>query len=148
MADYCTDADLVKIRPDILSLGVAAWTDQIAEATSIINRAIEARWYRMACSNAGLDHREYPFNADLLLSADTQLTRLGCYKTLELAFLYLMKDSPEPDAFERECKLFAGLYKNELAEVLGAGLDYDWDETGDLAYTEKDIPVMRRLKRC
>jgi hypothetical protein len=148
MADYCADADLVKIRPNILLLGVGAWTDQIAEATSIINRAITSRWYKMACSNAGVDHREVPFDADLLLSAETQLTRLGCYKTLELAFLFLMKDSPEPDAFERESKLFANLYKTELAEVLAAGLDYDWDETGDLAYTEKAIPVMRRLKRC
>ena len=102
----------------------------------------------MAASNAGLDHRETPFNADLLLNADVQLTRLGCYKTLELAFLYLMKDAPDPDAFEREHKTFGTLYKTELAEVLGAGLDYDWDETGDIAYTEKAIPVMRRLKRC
>lgn len=148
MANYCVDADLVKIRPNILSLGVSAWTDQATEATSIINRAIEARWYKMACSNAGLDHRETPFDADLLLNAATQLKRLACYKTLELAFLYLMKDSPEPDAFEREHNTFAALYKTELGEVLGAGLDYDWDQTGDLAYTEKAIPVMRRLKRC
>jgi hypothetical protein len=148
MADYCADADLVKIRPDILGLGVAAWTDQIAEATSIINRALQARWYNMAASNAGLDPREYPFNMDLLLSADTQLTRLGCYKTLELAYLFLMKNAPDPDAFEREHTTFGKLYKVELAEVLGAGLDYDWDESGDIAYTEKNIPVMRRLHRC
>jgi hypothetical protein len=148
MADYCVDADLVKIRPNILSLGVADWDDQRAEATSIINRALTSRWYTMACDNAGLDHRETPFNQDLLLNAATQLTRLGCYKTLELAYLYLITDSPEPDGFERDSKNFGKMYSTELAEVLGGGLDYDWDESGDLAYTEKAIPVMRRLKRC
>lgn len=145
---FCDNSDLDKVRPDILLQGVTDWADQIAEATSIINRALEARWYRQAAKNAGLDPREYPYDQNLLLNSETQLTRLAVYKTLELGYLYLMKDAPDPDAFERETKVFKTMYANELAEVLGAGLDYDWDETGDIAYTEKNIPVMRRLKRC
>ena len=43
---YSTDDDLVKIRPNILDLGVPEWIDQHKEAFSIINRALVARWYK------------------------------------------------------------------------------------------------------
>lgn len=147
MADYCTDDDLAAVRPKILDLGVSGWEEQIAEATAIINRVLEVRWYRQACREYGLDYREYAFNPDLLLSADTQLTRLGVYKSLQLAYLYLAKDAPDADAFERHAKNFEKLYGTELADVLASGLDYDWDESGGLYYTEKLMPSMRRLKR-
>jgi len=148
MADYCTNADLAEVRPKILSLGVADWATQIAEATSIINRALEVRWYRQACKEYALDYREYQFDADLLLNASTQLNRLGVYKTLQLAYIYLAKDSPDADAFERQANTFAKLYSTELADVLAQGLDYDWDESGALYYTEKRMSSLRRTRRA
>jgi len=144
---YCANSDLVKIRANILSLGVTDWADQIAEADSIINRALETRWYRQACREYELDYREYQFDATLLLNADTQLKRLGTYKTLQLAYIYLANETPNPDAFERQAKNFEKLYSTELADVLAQGVDYDWDESGALYYTEKRMPSMRRLKR-
>lgn len=144
---YCTDEDLVKIRPRILDLGVTNWDDQIEEADSIINRVLEVRWYRQACREYNLDYREYPYDADLMLNAEDQLTRLGCYKTLQLIYLYLAKDSPEADAFERNAASFQKLYTTELADVLAQGIDYDWDSSGGISTTEKRMPSMRRLKR-
>lgn len=148
MADYCTDDDMAAVRPKILDLGVSGWDDQIAEATAIINRVLEVRWYRQACREFGLDYREYEFNPDLLLNAATQLKRLGTYKSLQLAYIHLAKDAPDSDPFERQAKNFEKLYVTELADVLAQGLDYDWDESGALYYTEKRMPSMRRLKRC
>jgi hypothetical protein len=148
MADYCTDDDLAEVRPKILDLGVSGWDDQIAEATAVINRALEVRWYRTACREYSLDYREYAFDPDLLLNAGTQLTRLGTYKALQLAYLHLAKDAPDADAFERQAKNFEKLYTTELAEVLAQGLDYDWDASGAIDTTEARMPGMRRLKRC
>jgi len=147
MADYCDDDDLVAQRPKILSLGVATWATQIAEATTIINRALETRWYRQACREYELDYRAYAFDPDLLLNAADQLTRLGTFKSLELAYMVLQKDSPEADAFERHAGSYRKLYGTELAEVLAQGLDYDWDDSGAIGDTEKRMPSMRRLKR-
>lgn len=148
MADYCDSADLVALRPNILLLGVAAWATEITEATTIINRALETRWYRQACREYDLDYREYEFDPALLLNADAQLTRLCTYKALQLAYQKLQKDSPEEDAFERQAKNYLKLYGTELSEVLAQGLDYDWDDSGAIGDTEKLMPSMRRLKRA
>lgn len=148
MASYCTEDDMEKIRPKIMELGVDGWDDQIAEADAIIDRSLETRWYRQAAQDYGVDFRETPFDRTKLVDIAAQCTRLGCYKTLELAYIFLMKDAPDADAFERQAKTFRDLYTKELADVLATGLTYDWDASGDADYTEKYIPVRRRLVRC
>lgn len=145
---YSTDADLLKIRPKILSYNVAAWTDQRTEAETKIDKVIETQWYRPEANHLGVNWREYPFDQALMLEADEQLKTLSCYKCFELIYLYLMKDSPEEDAFERQHKLFKRLYADELRSVLATGINYDWDESGVLASVEKNRPSRRRLRRC
>lgn len=145
---YSVSDDLEAYRPNIHGLGVPDWTALISEGDTIINRTIELEWYRPQCRDYNLDYRSTIFDSDLLLSANTQLKRLSCFKALELAYLYLMKDAPEPDAFERQVGIFQKKYKEELKEVLASGLDYDWDDSGDLAYTEKLAPKIRRLQKC
>jgi len=145
MAEYCDSDDLVLIRPNILELGVLDWSDQIVEAGKIIDRAIEVKWFRRIAEENNLDWRVTTFDRDNLSSAENQLTRLGCYKSLELIFMYLMKHRAN-DAFANERKLFADLYKEELHEVLLAGLDYDWEGDG-LDSDEMSIPQVRRLVR-
>ena len=148
MASYCTEEDMEKIRPNIMELGVDGWDDQIAEANAIIDRVLETRWYRTAADANGVDFRATEFSRSKLLGIAAQCTRLGCYKSLQLSYLHLMKDAPESDAFERQAKTFAKLYGEELSEVLATGLSYDWDNSGTLADSEKYQPVARRLVRC
>jgi len=146
MAEYCSEDDLVKIRPDIMNLGVADWTDQIVEAGIIIDRSLDTDWYRSIAENNDLDWRTSPFDRDLLLSISTQLKRLGCYKTLELAFLFLTKPMVE-DVFEQGRKVFHKMYMDELNQALISGFDYDWDEDASIAAGEKTLPQVRRLVR-
>ena len=161
MANYCTDEDLVAKRPKILTYGVTSFesgdTDVISEATEIIDRVIEARWYREAAGNFGYDFRDTPFNQERLdgydsdaenPAANTQLKRLAIYKSLELAYEYLMKDSPDQDGFERQMDNFAKKYKEELAIVLDVGLNYDWDAGGVVTSDEKYQKSTRTLERC
>ena len=124
MAEYCSDSDLIKIRPRMLELGVTDWTPQIVD---------DVNW------------RTTLFDRALLKSSDTQLTRVACYKSLELIFMYLMKHRAD-DAFEKEREMFSKLYKEEMREVLLAGLDYDWDDD-DLDSDEIAVPRVRRLMR-
>ena len=147
MAEYCAEDDLIKIRPNIMGLGVDDWSDQISKAGVIIDRAIDTFWYRRIAEENDIDWRTSVFNRDLLLSAATQLTDLGCYKTLELCYRYLMKDTKEADAYERQSELFKKLYEEELSDVLDSGVDYDWDESGAVDEGENIIPQVRRLVR-
>jgi len=143
---YSTDDDLIKIRPNILDLGVSEWVEQHQQAFAIINRALIARWYKSVAAENGVDWRSTEFNPDLV--DISQILRLSCYKTLELAYIYLTQDSPTPGGFEREAESFAKRYNSELNEVLAIGLSYDWGDDSAVDTEEKyQIPI-RRLKRC
>lgn len=144
---FHTEDDLVEVRPEILSYGVSDFEPQMLESEIIINRTLEARWYRAIATDYGIDFRSTLYNPALLLNADTQLKRLACYKSLQLCYLFLMKEAPEPDAFERQMSTFKKLYADELVEVLAAGVDYDWDESGTIEAGENLQPTVRRLVR-
>lgn len=143
---YCTDQDLLVYRSNILSLGVSSWADQRALAYADINRALIARWYNQAAIEQGLD--PYTTHFDPTLVDSSQLKQLECFKTLEYAYMILMKDSPEADGFERNMKLFAKQYGNELSTLLSAGISYDWDSSGSIDTDEYKISAPRRLKRA
>jgi len=145
MAEYCSEDDLILIRPGILDLGVLDWSAQIVEMGKILDRAIEVQWYRNVADDNAVDWRTTLFDRELLSNAEEQLTRVACYKTLELIFMFLMKHRAN-DAFATERELFAKLYKEELREVMIAGLDYDWDDDG-LGTDEISVLRVRRLVR-
>lgn len=141
---FVVEDDLVTIRPDVLNYGVTDWTDQIFRAEQYVLRILEARWYRENASDFGLDPNVTSFDPELLKDPD-QVKLLICYKVLENVYLYLMKDSPNADPFERQSQTFRGLFKDELTSVLTAGLDYEWG-TGDVG-AERMVPRRRRLVR-
>ena len=145
MANYSTDADLIVIRPQILSYGVTDWTDHHDRAKVIIDRILEQRWYRPEATDRGLLYEDTPYDADLL-DAD-QVKYLSCYKTLELIFAALMKPGPEPDGFERQMLFFRDEFDKELQSILTLGVNYDWDDDGEYAEDERIISIRRRLKR-
>lgn len=145
MATYSTDDDLVAIRPNILQLGVATWDDQRLRAYTYVNRIITARWYNQAAVEMGYDPKLTTFDPTRV--GDDELKDLESYKTLEFAYMLLMKDAAEADGFERNMKLFAEKFGAELELLLGTGISYDWSGDGDLEYDEVRITSPRRLIR-
>jgi len=148
MANYSTDADLLLIRSNILSLGVSEWGDKHTEAKEFIDRSIAAKWYRTVAADNNVDYLEVPFDGDNLLNEGSQLKRLSCYKALQLIYIDLMKELPEQDGFERHSNKFESLYNKELSEVLSYGLDYDWNLSGAITTSERDQPKKRRLRKA
>lgn len=143
---YCTDEDLLKYRPNILQLGVTDWEVQREEAFAMINRVIRARWYMTAAVDKGYDPTVTLFNPDLV--QEGFLTRLEAFKTLELAYMILMKDSPEADGFERNMETFRDRYNEELELILGTGITYDWSGDEEFSSDEVYVRVPRRLYRA
>lgn len=142
---YSTDDDLLKIRPDILNFGVGSWADQHLDAFAIINRILIARWYKQKAAEFGVDYTLTEFDPDLV--STTQLKRLSCYKTLELAYETLMKSVPEEDGFERFMKLYQKKFAQELSDVLAIGISYDWDSSGGISSKETYVVQQRMLYR-
>jgi len=143
---YSDDDDLLKLRPNILQLGVTDWEDQHIEAFGIINRKLIADWYRQVAAEHDVEWRQVEFDPELI-DAD-QINRLSCYKTLQLIYLHLMKDGPDEDGFERLSDRFLKLYNTELNELLAIGINYDWDSNDTISYEEKYQPSQRRLLRA
>jgi len=142
---YSNDSDIIEIRANILNLGADNWTSKHQEAFGIINRVLNKRWYEQAAAEFGFDWREIPFDPERIVVDEVK--RLSCYKTLELIYLYLMNDSPNPDGFERQVKIFRDLYNEEFQIIIGVGISYDWDADQVSDFEEKYLRVPRRLKR-
>jgi len=143
---YSTDDDLLTIRPNILDFGVRDWEEKHVKAFNTINRVLIARWYKEVADEHGIDNwRETPFDPEKV-DAD-QIKELSCYKTLELIYMHLMKDSPQADGFERQRGVYRDLYNEELRTLLATGLNYDWDDDDVIGDTEKYIVRQRRLVR-
>jgi len=162
---YADDDDLKVYRADILDFGVTSWADQHKKAFTEINRALDVGWYRQNAAvrglytggyiggtladriqNYGSNMTVYPFDAELLLNAETQLRKLACFKCLELAYALLTKGD---DSFSKLRDHYKAEYEKEMVEVMAAGIDYDWDESGIVDDTEKaTVKEPRRLVRC
>lgn len=143
---YCIDNDLLTYRSNILELGVADWSTQRTEAYSMINRMLVARWYNQVAPTQGIDPTLVVF--DPAKVEEGSLKRLECFKTLEFAYMILMKDSPEADGFERNMSLFSKLFNTEFDVVIGLGLSYDWDDDGIIDDEERAQRAPRRLRRA
>ena len=142
---YCTDSDLVKYRPNIMDLGMDSWESQREEAYELINRIIQARWYRKVAPEMGYDPNVTLFDPTQIRTGT--LTRLESFKTLELAYMILMKDLKEADGFERNMKTFRDRYNEELELILAVGIDYDWSDSDSFDDDELYLRAPRRLVR-
>jgi len=145
MANYSTDLDLVDIRPNIMNLGVDSWTTKHTEAKRQIDRILEVRWYQAEAAEYGVNPESVPYDSDLLNS--TQVKLLSCYKTLELIYEFLMKDTPDPDGFSRQMLHFRERFAQELQTLLSFGVEYDWDDDDEIAEAERLKTQRRTLKR-
>lgn len=145
---FAVDADLLTRRPNITSLGVDSWNTIHEKAKELINRDLEALWYRKAAEMEGYDFRETTFAPSKMLNATTQLKDLGVFKALELAYEYLAKDS-ESDNYVKLCDRYRKAYKAELKSVIDLGVHYDWDADGVVDDDEKYSQTLsRRLQRA
>jgi len=149
MANYSIDTDLQKIRSTIMNLGVDDWSDFHTSAKTAIDNDLEVKWYRKASVQSGYDWRFTPYDATLLLNSATQLLDLSCYKTLFLIYRYLAQDTTiEQDAYGQQRAYWSKQYDRELERVVERGLDYDWNESGEINSWEKSIErPARRIKR-
>jgi len=143
---YSSDADLIKIRPNILDFGYDNYDDQHTEAKRQIDRDIEAGWYYSEAAIRGYSPTITRFDPTLISDA-SQLLILSCYKTLSLIYEFLAKDLPE-DGLSTMRDYYEKKYKEELAAVIGYGITYDWEDDG-IDDSDLSTPTPpRRLHRC
>ena len=140
---YSKDSDLVKVQKDILTLSEnGTWLDQAKEAEVLINRDLNASWFKAA---ANIQNSNDDFDPDLIDPVE-QLTRLSVFKTLELAYLLIIQDALE-DPFRQKMELFKVKYQEELNFLISEGITYDWDDDGTGDVTDSNYLNDRLLVR-
>lgn len=143
---YATDSDVAKVNGDVFTAGAEDLSAIHTEATRVIDRLLDTGWYRTEAYERGVDWRETPFDADLMLNASTQLKQAAVFKFIALA-AERFDNYQEGSKWALMREHFEERFADEMASVLAGGIDYDWDSSGTVDDDEKFFPTKTRLVR-
>ena len=134
---YSTDADLLKLIPDILELGIENFVLEHPKAELDVNRELRIRWWpKMGIAGDMVNENLSP----------SQFTALSSYLVLWRYALPQLTNWVDNDRFAKMIVFYKDRYKEELESVLNDGVDYDSDGDGIVLSAEKTA-FTKRLDR-
>lgn len=134
---YSNDADLMKLVPDIVSLGIESFVLEHPKAKADIDRELRIKWW----PRKGLSGE-----MDISKLTSTQFTMASAYLVLWRYALPQLTNWTEGDRFGNMIDFYKARYGEELEAVLADGVEYDADGDGSVTQEER-TPVGQRLDR-
>ena len=134
---YSSDADLLKLIPDILDLGIESFTLEHPKAKEDIERELRIKWWPRKGLSGEMDNSKL---------TGTQFTMTSAYLVLWRYALPQLTNWTEGDRFGNMIDFYKARYGEELESVLADGVEYDADGDGNIKLDEKQ-PVGQRLDR-
>ena len=135
---FSTDSDLVNLVPDILQLGITAFTDEHARAEADIKRELRIKWWDKKGIEGELD--------DTLLT-DSQFTRCASYLVLWKYALPQLTNWVDGDRFQSMIDFYRSRYGEEIESILRDGVEYDANDDSVVSNEEKKSIHSGRLSR-
>jgi len=135
---FSTDANLTDLVPDILQLGIDAFTDEHEKAQSDIERELRIKWW----PKKGL-----PGEMDSTKLTDSQFTRCSSYLVLWRYALPQLTNWVDGDRFTSMIDFYKSRYGEELEAILKDGVEYDADGDSVITDQEKKTIGAGRLSR-
>jgi hypothetical protein len=135
---FSTDADLMKLVPDILNLGIESFTLEHAQAKADIERKIRADWWAK---------RGYSGELDPSKLTSSQWTRTSSYLVLWKYALPKLTNWVDNDRFMGMIDFYKARYGEEIESVFQDGVEYDADGDGTVTDKEKEPINSGRLVR-
>jgi len=135
---FSTDADLMKLVPDILDLGIESFTLEHAQAQADIERKIRADWW---------NKRGYSGELDASKLTSSQWTRTSSYLVLWKYALPKLTNWVDNDRFISMIDFYKARYGEEIESVFQDGVEYDADGDGSVTDKEKEPINSGRLVR-
>ena len=132
------DSDLTAIQPDILTLGILSFSAEHPKAKADIERRLRREWW---------PNMRIAGEVDFTLITESQFTRAASYLVLWKYALPKLSTWVVDDRFKLMIDFYKGLYESEFNEVLEDGIEYDADEDGVIAVSEKVPTHFGRLTR-
>jgi hypothetical protein len=134
---YSSDADLLKLIPDILDLGIESFVLEHPKAQADIQRELRIKWWPRKNIAGEMDNSK--------LTA-TQFTMASAYLVLWRYALPQLTNWTEGDRFGNMIDFYKARYGEEIESVLADGVEYDADGDGNVKEDEKQS-VGQRLDR-
>lgn len=135
---FSTDANLVDLVPDILELGITAFTDEHTKAQSDIERELRIKWWPKKYLSGEMDSAKL---------TDSQFTRCSSYLVLWRYALPQLTNWVDGDRFTSMIDFYKSRYGEELEAILQDGVEYDADGDGNVEDKEKVTVGAGRLTR-
>jgi hypothetical protein len=142
---FSTDADLLDLVPDILSLGIGSFVLEHPKAQADIERELRIRWWPKKRLSFTDSHTYYEMDANKLTAA--QFTRASAYLVLCRYALTQLTNWVQDDRFVHMIEFYKSRYNEELEAVLDDGVEYDVDGSGTITDYEKQSQNVNRLDR-
>jgi hypothetical protein len=124
---FSTDANLSDLVPDILQLGIDAFTDEHEKAQSDIERELRIKWWPKKGLSGEMDNTKL---------TDSQFTRCSSYLVLWRYALPQLTNWVDGDRFTSMIEFYKSRYGEELEAILQDGVEYDAD--GDSVITDQE----------
>jgi len=122
------DSDLTAYVPDILSLGISAFTNEHARSQGDVERRLRADWWTKTGRSGEMD---------TTLLTESQWTRCAAYRVLSAYALPQLSTWRPDDRFTAMIEFYEAKYEEEFQSVLRDGVEYDYDEDSSIADSEK-----------
>ena len=145
---FATNEDLVKYYPTAMDHGVGDWSTELALAQGDVETLVKTRWYNQEFGTGrGRTLPSVPtFDATKLTA--TQWTRATVFRALACYILpKLSTFRPEGDAFREQLNFYQSRFEEEFNLQLGAGVEYDVNDDGNVTTGEKFAVAQDRLYR-
>tara|TARA_R110000782_G_scaffold64810_5_gene132018 strand:+ start:370 stop:780 length:411 start_codon:yes stop_codon:yes gene_type:complete len=134
---YSSDADLLKLIPDILSLGIESFVLEHPKAQSDIQRELRIKWWPKKNISGEMDTAKL---------TSGQFVQASAYLVLWRYALPQLTNWVDGDRFGNMIDFYKARYGEELDALLADGVEYD--EDGDGAVKEEErLPLSQRLDR-
>lgn len=134
---YSSDADLLKLIPDILDFGIETFVAEHPKAKLDIERELRIKWWPRKGIAGEMDNSKL---------TSSQFTMTSAYLVLYRYVLPQLTNWTDGDRFGNMIDFYKARYGEELEAVLADGVEYDADGDGNIKLDEKQ-PVGQRLDR-
>ena len=134
---YSNDSDLMKLVPDILSLGIESFVLEHPKAKADIESELRTKWWPRKGLSGEMDATKL---------TGSQFTMASSYLVLWRYALPQLTNWVDGDRFGNMIDFYKARYGEELEAVLSDGIEYDADGDGTVTDKEKQ-PVGQWLDR-
>ncbi|HAS23708.1 MAG TPA: hypothetical protein DCR51_11435 [Idiomarina loihiensis] len=135
---FSSDSDLMKLIPDILSLGIESFVLEHPKAQADIERELRIKWWPKKGISGEMTNSKL---------TSSQFTQASAYLVLWLYALPKLTNWVDDDRFMHMITFYRARYGEEMEAILNDGVEYDADGDGTIQVDEKIANDANRLDR-